>query len=122
MHNHLKTRSMVPKEPSVRVRAMPTPARAAESGAGPACSSCIPWPIAIRSAARLSVLAPTRAMSSTAVTAVAFVPNFARARAPRLLPVASAVRSQISCTAIMSGSVTGTVQSMPLPNVAPACA
>ena len=122
MHSHLKMRSMLAKEPSVTVRAMPTPASAAQTGAGPACSSAIPWPIAIRSAARLSVLAPIRATRRSAVTAVAFVPNFTRARAPRLLPVARAVRSQISWTAIMSGSVTGAVQSMPVPNVAPACA
>ena len=66
------------------------------------------------------MLAPIRAMTSSTVTAMPFVPNFARARAPRLLRVARAVRSQISCTAIMSGSVTGTVQSIPLQNVAPA--
>ena len=54
------------------------------------------------------------------VTAMPLVPNFACARAPRLLSVARRVRSQISCTAIVSGSVTGTAQSMLLPNVAQA--
>jgi hypothetical protein len=95
MHSHVKTRSMSSKEPSMSVRVML--ATVAQSGAGPTCSICMPGPIAMRSADRLSV----------------FVPNFTRATAPRDLPVASAVRSQISCTAIWSGRVKGTADSMP---------
>ena len=39
--------------------------------------------------------------------------NFTRIKAPRLFPVASAIRSQISCAAIINGNVNGTVHSIP---------
>ena len=41
---------------------------------------------------------------------------------PSPLPVASAVRSQISCTAAMRGKVTNATHNIPSPNRAPACA
>jgi len=42
MHNHLKTLPMISNDPNARVIVMPIPASAAYSGAGPACTSCMP--------------------------------------------------------------------------------
>ena len=42
MHNHLKTLPMISNDPNARVIVMPIPASTAYSGAGPACTSCMP--------------------------------------------------------------------------------
>lgn len=65
-------------------------------------------------------LAPISATISTATPYRAQRPNNVRASAPRVLPVASAVRSQISWTAAISGNVIRAVHSKPKPNFEPA--
>jgi hypothetical protein len=50
-HRPLKTRAMRAKEPSTRSVVMRAPARSAQSQVGPALRSCIPEPMATRSAA-----------------------------------------------------------------------
>ena len=101
---------------------MPIPAMALQSWAGPAPSISMPCPMAIRSAAAFSVFAASRATIRIPITTRGLRENFRRASLPRLSPVARAVRSQISWTAIIIGNVAGTVQSIPLENVAPAWA
>ena len=101
---------------------MPIPATALHSGAGPACSSCMPCPMAIRSAATLRVLANNSATSRTMTIPRPRRVYLRRASAPRLSPVARAVRSQISWTAIISGRQKMTVHNVPLRNWAPAWA
>jgi len=59
-----------------------------------------------------SALAKSRATSSTSTTERPTRAYLRRARRPRLSPVARAVRSQISWTAIISGSVTMTVHNV----------
>jgi hypothetical protein len=68
------------------------------------------------------MLPTRRATISTASTTLGRRENLRRASLPKLSPVASAVRSQISWTAIIMGSVTGAVHSIPLEKVAPAFA
>jgi len=81
----------------------------------------MPEPMAARSAATLRQLAMSSATTSTPITHCAPRSNLRRTRVPRLSPVANAVRSQISCTAYISGNDSGAVHSRPTPNAAPAC-
>jgi hypothetical protein len=75
---------------------MRTPAASAQSQVGPAWRSCIPEPMATRSAAIFSELATMRATRSTARTERPSRPKRVTASSPRPFPVARAVRSQIS--------------------------
>ena len=68
----------------------------------------------------LSALATSSATSSTpSKTRHVLVKDLA-ASSPMPLPVASAVRSHISCTDAINGSVTSADHSRPNPNLAPA--
>jgi hypothetical protein len=101
---------------------IPAPAISAQSQEGPARSSCMPLPMATRSAAMFSVFATTSATIKTPIQARAHRLKWARASSPRVFPVARAVRSQISWIAIINGSVISAVHNSPNPNCAPACA
>lgn len=72
----------------------------------------MPSPIAIRSAAMLMQFAASSATISTPSVIVRLRENLRRISAPRLEPEASAIRSEISCTAIIIGTATGIVHSM----------
>lgn len=110
---------MTEKPPATSTMAMPMPAIALHAWAGPAPKSSMPCPTAMRSAAAFRVFAPSSATMRIPITTRGLRENFRRASLPRLSPVASAVRSQISWTAIIIGKVTGAAQSMPLENAAP---
>jgi hypothetical protein len=113
MHSHLKTRAIRWNEPATRALTMMTPDSALQSGAGPACNSSMPSPIAIRSAARFTTFATINAASRTATTNRNERGNLRRISLPKLSPVAWAIRSQISCVAVINGSVTMDVHSIP---------
>lgn len=89
------------------------PARIAQTAAGPAWSRFIPEPIATASAAMFNVLAASNAKRSTPSTTLQERVKLRAASSPSPAPVASAVRSQISWTAAMSGKVSNAVQRIP---------
>src|SRR5277367_4034014 len=101
---------------------MVTPAMRAQSHVGPAWRRFMPAPMATKSAATLRVLAMIKTPKSTATMDRPVRRNRFVANSPRPTPVASAVRSQISCTAAMSGKVNKAVHRKPRPCAAPAWA
>ncbi len=111
---------MVVNEPDSMRAVMAAPAISAQSQTGPRCRRFIPAPMASRSAVMLRVLATMRPTTRAPTTMRPLVSNRRRHRVPRLLPVARAVRSQISCTVAISGNVTRAVHNSPRPNWAPA--
>jgi hypothetical protein len=118
----LNTLAVRSNEPSVTSAVTATPAVGAHSQVGPACSRVMPEPTATRSAAMLRAFAPINATSSTPVRVRAVrLRHWVVTGSPRPLPVARAVRSQISCTAVISGNVSRLVHSIPKPVAAPAC-
>jgi hypothetical protein len=116
----LNTSAIRAKEPSTSSVEMRAPAKSAQSQVGPAWSSCIPEPTATRSAAMLRALATMRATRSTARIDRPVAVKRLTANSPRPLPVARAVRSQISCTAAIKGSVSRAAHKNDRPYFAPA--
>ena len=64
----------------------------------------------------LSALAMMSAPMSNPMTMREARPNLTTMSSPSPLPVASAVRSQISCTPAINGKVMSATQSIPKPN------
>ncbi len=122
MQSSLKTRATSSNDPVSSSALMPTPAITAQTAVGPAWSNCMPEPTATRSAAMFSAFAtisnPTRPITMLR----ALPPSRTVASSPNPLPVASAVRSQISWTVAINGNVSSAVQRNPKPKLAPACA
>jgi hypothetical protein len=69
-----------------------------------------------------NTFATNNATINTPTTIRAALPNRWRAKAPKLRPVASAVRSHVSCTVAINGNVNNAVHNNPKRNCAPACA
>ena len=110
----MKTSAIRAKDPNITSAVIATPASSAQSQVGPACSNVIPEPTATRSAAMFSAFAASRPTSSAPTRMRAGrLRHRTVTSSPRLLPVASAVRSQISCTAVISGKVIRLTHSMP---------
>ena len=70
----------------------------------------------------LSAFATISTATRTITMPRALPPSRRVASSPNPFPVASAVRSQISCTAAIKGKVSNAVQRKPKPNFDPACA
>jgi hypothetical protein len=117
----LNTNAIRAKDPSITNAVTATPAISAHSHVGPACNNVIPDPTATRSAAIFSAFAPTKPTSKVPTISRAAPPGQrCGTNSPSDFPVANAVRSQISCTAVISGNVTTLTHSSPYPCAAPA--
>ena len=110
---NLKTFAIVANDPDTTSAVIAPPAITAQSVADPAWSKCIPCPIATRSAAMFNTLASISSARRTPTATRVRRENRARISSPRPLPVVSAVRSQISCTADISGHVTSAAHTRP---------
>src|SRR5207248_6317709 len=120
-HNSLNTRAIVSNEPVITNAVTTAPATKPHTHVGPNPNKFIPLPTATRSAATFNVLA--RINTATKTVSTRFQPRLKRltANSPSPVPVAKAVRSHISCTADINGSVSSDVHSNPYPKEAPAC-
>ncbi len=82
----------------------------------------MPAPIATRSAAMLSALAMISSPRRTEISDLEVRPNRTTISSPSPLPLARAVRSQISWTPAISGKVKRATHNIEKPNLAPVCA